>query len=143
MEGRILDVLYYSVLYCIIQNIKCYNVLYCIVLYYIIVYYIILFCTILSHIIMYSVLFSDGMVTCFTCATPLRSRKSGYPIHYSFFERGWQPPPLITGCGHPQLLRFLEHGWPPPTRVVLQCMILHYTILSGATMCFTVSYYIL
>ena len=35
---------------------------------------------------MYSVLFSDGMATSFTCATHLQSRKSGYPIQCSFLK---------------------------------------------------------
>ena len=53
----------------------------------------------------------------------------------------WPPPALITGCGYPQLPLFLKNGWPPPPRIVLQCIIRYYTILSGITMYYTVLCY--
>ena len=55
------------------------------------------------------------------------------------FERGWPPPPLITGRGYPQLLLFLENGWPPPLRIVLQCIILYYTILPYYTILYHIT----
>ena len=93
MGGRLLHVLYYSILYHIIPYdqvlmyyivVLYFNLLYgiiqydqvlqCIILcytisYYTILYYIIQFFTVISYTIMYSVPFGDGMATSIACAT--------------------------------------------------------------------------
>ena len=116
---RLVDALYYSVLY-----FRCYNVLYCIILYYIILYHIILYYSVLYYPIRQCTVF------CVAIGWPPHShaphifkveRVATHPLVR--FERGWSPPPLIKGCGYPQLPVFLEKGWPPPPRIVLQCSI--------------------
>ena len=112
-----------------------------IILYYAILYYTLIFCTVLSYTILYSVFFSDGVTTSFTCANHLKSGKIGYPHPLRPFERTWPPPTVITGCGYSHLLLCLENVWPPPPRTVLQCMMLYYTLFSCVIVYSTLVYY--
>ena len=70
------------------------------------------------------------------------------PIHVSCLSGDGHPLPLITCLKVecvviPRLRLLLENGWSPPPRIVLQCIILYYTILAGVTMYVTVLYNII
>ena len=61
-------------------------------------------------------------------------REDGHLLHVSQILKkiGWLSPSAL----------FVENGWPPPRRIVLQCIILHYTVSSGVT-CIILYYAIL
>ena len=118
--------MYYTVLY----------LLHYIILYYAILYYTLIFCTVLSYTILYSVFFSDGVTTSFTCANHLKSGKIGYPHPLRPFERTWPPPTVITGCGYSHLLLCLENLWPPPSSTY--CITVYDVVLYVIFVCYRV-----
>ena len=72
-------------------------------------YYNILYCAILYRNVQCCGV-NAGMATSFTCATHLQSRKSGYPIHCSFFKGDGHLLNLSQGVAIPSRFSFWRMG---------------------------------
>jgi len=99
----------YNVSYNVSFNWLYYTPFYYTILCYSISYYNILYCTILYRNVRCCGVNAD-MATSFTCATHLQSRKSGYPIHCSFFRGDGHLLNLSQGVTIPSRFSFWRMG---------------------------------